>query len=332
MTLTGFTLQELTETFEPRFRAVQIFKWIARGCLDYNQMTDIPLSLKEELQKKYTLNSCKLIRQKDSSHAVKITLELRDGLKIESVLLIDGKGRATACLSTQAGCPAGCVFCKTGNSGFNRNLDSGEMVEQLIFLSQIYSAGIGNIVIMGMGEPLLNLEQLRKAITIITDAQGMGFSRRKIILSTCGIYEGLFDIARNGPNVRIALSLTTGDEELRQKLMPITRTQPLAKVKEALTLIQKNGRLTLEAALLGGINTRYEDAISIAEFAKGLNAVINLIPWNPVSGLEFEGKPLREPDKKEVGNYISMLENLGLKVTMRLRKGRKVMGACGQLS
>jgi 23S rRNA (adenine2503-C2)-methyltransferase len=186
---------------------------------------------------------------------------------------------------------------------------------------------------MGMGEPLLNLPQLRRAIAVFTDSEGMNYSRRRITISTCGIYEGLCDIAENGPYTKLALSLCTADAALRGRLMPVTVNNPLDKIKEALVLYQKKSgfRITLETVLLGGINTRNEDAASIAVFARGLDAVVNIIPWNPVGGLEFEGKLLREPEKKEIENFSAMLENYGLKVTMRHRKGRKVMGACGQL-
>jgi len=187
---------------------------------------------------------------------------------------------------------------------------------------------------MGMGEPLLNFEQLKKAINILNDKSAFNFSKRRITLSTCGIAEELYEIAAN-PSFfpRLALSLTTADENLRHKLMPITKNNPLKKVYDALKLYQKNGgaRLTLEIPLLGGINTTKKDADSIIKFAKGLDTIVNLIPWNPVEGLEFEGKQLCEPDKKEIHSFKEMLEKGGLKTTRRLHKGQNISGACGQL-
>jgi 23S rRNA (adenine2503-C2)-methyltransferase len=338
--LAGLPLAELTSLLStlPAFRAAQIFKWISRGVLDFAAMTDIPISLREEMKSRFQISSCAVIGLKDGKNAKKIIITLKDGAQIESVLLRDGAGRLTACLSTQAGCPGGCVFCKTGNIGFLRNLTAAEIVEQLLLLHSPEAdskdgRGIGNIVFMGMGEPLLNMAHLRKAIEVITDPAGLYFSRRRITISTCGVSVGLFDIAEHGPFTRLALSLTSADERLRRKLMPITEGNPLHKVKEALVLFQRKGggRVTLEIALLGGINTRSEDAESIAEFAQGMDSVINLIPWNPVAGLHFEGKPLTEPDGKEIDNFIRMLKKRGLKVTLRLRKGRGVTGACGQL-
>jgi 23S rRNA (adenine2503-C2)-methyltransferase len=325
----------------PRMRATQIYKWITRGVSSFDQMTDLPSSLREELKNRFRLYSSTVDSCHEDRAAAKIIVALKDGQKIESVLLRDGKSRLTACLSTQAGCPAGCVFCKTGSLGFSRNLTAAEITEQFLFLCMTAGGkavgnkehSIDNIVIMGMGEPLLNLVELRKAITVFTNPAGMNFSKRRITVSTCGICEGLFDIADNGPFVRLALSLVTADEPLRQKLMPIAAANPLAKVKEALAAFQRNGggRVTLEIPLLGGVNTRGKDALSAAQFAKGIETVVNLIPWNPAAGLEFEGKPLREPEKKETEDFVKLLENHGLKVTMRHRKGRGVMGACGQL-
>jgi 23S rRNA (adenine2503-C2)-methyltransferase len=186
---------------------------------------------------------------------------------------------------------------------------------------------------MGMGEPLLNLKELRRSIEVITCDKGLHFSKRRITVSTCGIAEGIADLADKGPDWRLALSLTTADEALRQRLMPATAGRPLSEVKEALRHFQNRGggRITLETVLLGGINTRPEDATAIAGFAQGLDAAINLIPWNPVEGLNFEGVPLREPTQAEIQTFTARLEKLGLKVTRRFRRGRGISGACGQL-
>jgi len=358
--LTGLTLTEIEELLPalPRFRAGQIFKWIAKGVNNFDEMTNLPVSFRDELKKNFCLYSSAIDNVIEDGETKKFVFSLKDGAKIESVLLNDGKNRLTACLSTQVGCPAGCVFCKTGSLGFKRNLDCAEIIEQFLRLhciakgsheehkgtkstkgggrtSQAKDFGhvIDNIVVMGMGEPLLNLPNLRKAILLLNDKKGINFSLRRITISTCGICEGLYDLAQNGPYVRLALSLTTADETLRQKLMPVTKSNPLDKIKEKLLLFQSNGggRITLEIPLLKQINTRETDAKSTAAFAKGLDTVVNIIPWNPVAGFEFEGKPLCQPGKRETEDFISLLESYGLKVTMRLHKGREVMGACGQL-
>ena len=331
----GIPFEELVDTLAPlpKFRAAQIFKWIAAGVSSFDEMNNLPLELRKELAKRYTLRSHAAVEtHRGSDGTVKLTIQLADGARIEAVLLADSAKRFTACLSTQAGCPAGCVFCKTG-AQFLRNLDSGEIVEQFLLLRAAAEGPIAKIVVMGMGEPLLNLAELRRALAVITGKKGMNFSRRRITVSTCGIVEGIAELADHGPAVRLALSLTTADEALRRRLMPITAGRPLGKVKEALRRFQDagGGRITLEAVLLGGINTRGEDAASMAQFARGLDAAVNLIPWNPVKGLEFEGKPLREPSAEEIEAFTRRLEALGLKVTRRYRRGRGVMGAFGQL-
>jgi 23S rRNA (adenine2503-C2)-methyltransferase len=313
-------------------------------------MDNLPLPLRKELAERFTPRPDTSVQKHcGSDGTVKLALRFADGARIEAMLLADGSGRRTACLSTQAGCPAGCVFCKTG-AGFLRDLTSAEIVEQFLQLRTIAdetaamsapsdeaspaALPIANIVVMGMGEPLLNLVELRRALAVITDKKGLNFSRRRITVSTCGIAQGITDLADRGPAVRLALSLTTADESLRRRLMPITAREPLAAVKKALRYFQDRGggRVTLEAVLLGGINTRGEDAASIAQFARGLDAAVNLIPWNPVKGLEFEGKALREPSTAEIESFTQRLKALKLNVTRRYRRGRGVMGACGQLS
>ncbi|MDR2784046.1 MAG: 23S rRNA (adenine(2503)-C(2))-methyltransferase RlmN, partial [Treponema sp.] len=261
---------------------------------------------------------------------------LEDGCTIESVLLSDGKERKTACISTQAGCAMGCVFCKTGQIGFRRNVSAGEIIEQFLHLRSI--AAFSNVVIMGMGEPLLNLPALREALAFVTgsDARGTAddaFSKRRITASTSGIIAGIRDLADNGPDIRLAVSLTTADEAQREKLMPVTKTNPLPLLKEALIYYQRKNskRITLEVALLRNINTSRKHANLLAEFAQGLDVVINVIPWNPVAGLHLEGVPLQEPDKAEVERFIAALQKKGRNVTARFKKGREVAGACGQL-
>ncbi|MDR1251037.1 MAG: 23S rRNA (adenine(2503)-C(2))-methyltransferase RlmN [Treponema sp.] len=344
--LCGLPLEELTALLAPfpRFRAVQIFKWIAAGASCFAGMTNLPLAIREELADRFQLRSSVVMNSyEDQDGTVKLSVGLSDGAAIEAVLLAAEGGRRTACLSTQAGCPAGCVFCKTGALGFTRNLSSAEIVEQFLFLRDTAAGAaagraIANIVIMGMGEPLLNFAELRAALAVITDKQGMNFSKRRITLSTCGISEGIIDLADKGPDIRLALSLTTADEALRRRLMPIAKAHPLPKIKEAIAYFQRSGggRVTLETVLLEGVNTRREDAAALANFARGLDVVVNLIPWNPVAGLKLDrdkdgGQPLREPSAQEVEAFAHQVETMGLKVTRRFRKGRGVMGACGQL-
>jgi 23S rRNA (adenine2503-C2)-methyltransferase len=332
--LSGLLPGELSELLAlPSFRGTQIFKWISRGVLSFDEMTDLPLSLREKLKEQYRARTARVSgRFEDPDGTVKLRLSFDGGTDIETVLLSGGRERKTACLSTQAGCPSGCVFCRTGALGFRRNLTASEIAEQFLWLKDL-SPEIKSIVIMGMGEPLLNLAELRKACAFLCHRDGPGFSPRRITVSTSGEAEGIRNLADGGPPVRLALSLTTADGKLREALMPAAGNNPLPLIKEALLYFQEKGggRVTLEAVLLGGINTRREDALALAAFVRGLDAVVNLIPWNPVEGLAFEGRPLREPPAKETAAFARLLENAGLKVTRRYRRGRGVLGACGQL-
>jgi 23S rRNA (adenine2503-C2)-methyltransferase len=316
----------------PSFRARQIFKWIYRDAGSFDEMTDLPVSLREELKQHFTLYGSvvkKTLADRDGT--IKLLAEFPDGAHAEAVLLKDGKGRYTACLSVQAGCPVGCVFCKTGALGFLRNLEAHEITEQFLHLSREAASPIENIVVMGMGEPLLNLGSLRKALGHITG--GKGLSLRRVTVSTSGIPRGILDMAENGPKTELAFSLTSAREDLRRRLMPGIREFSLSEIKAALAVYQeKTGRrITIETVLLGGINTGAEDADALRDFARGLFTVVNVIPWNPVEGLCFEGKPLREPTPSELEEFITRLENGGLKVTRRYRRGRGISGACGQL-
>ena len=333
--MAGLTFEEMRPILScyPSFRTTQIYKWLISGVESFDGMNNLPLPLRRELAAQYALYPGKASStQRDTDGTVKLAIGMDDGAVIEAVLLRDGKDRKTACLSTQAGCPAGCLFCKTGMIGYKRNLTAAEIAGQFLFLRK-YEKEISHIVIMGMGEPLLNLDELRKAVNFFTDKKGLNISKRRITVSTYGIAEGIFDLANNGPDIRLALSLTTASDGLRQRLMPASRDNPLPRVKEALLYYQKKAkrRITLEMVLLKGLNTDVSDAKAVREFARGIDVVINLIPWNPVEGLEFEGFPLCAPTHKEITDYALALENEGLKVTLRLKKGQGISGACGQL-
>ncbi|MBU0934642.1 MAG: 23S rRNA (adenine(2503)-C(2))-methyltransferase RlmN [Spirochaetes bacterium] len=312
------------------FRGRQIFKWLASGADNFESMSDLPADLRRKLTELspngvYSSRVEAKFLAKDGTGKLKI--RLADGAAVEAVLLSDAEERLTACLSTQVGCPMGCAFCKTATLGLQRNLSAGEIVEQFHFLSKIRGR-LSNIVFMGMGEPLLNLTELRKAITLFTHEDGFKLSRRKITISTCGLTKGILDLADNGPHVRLAISLTSADDELRSRLMPVNRTHNLASLKSALLYYQeKTGdRITLEAAIMHGVNTGAEAAAKMAEWIQPLKVQVNIIPWNPVAGLPYE-----EPSRQEVLDFIARLEQLGINVIKRSRKGVAVAAACGQL-
>jgi 23S rRNA (adenine2503-C2)-methyltransferase len=333
--LAGFPREELVSLLAPLppYKARDLFSWIARGADRFEAVTSLGKKEREELARRFSLRSSRCrARLDDPDGTVKLQILLRDGAAIEAVLLRDRRGRGTACLSTQAGCPMGCVFCKTGALGFTRNLEAAEIVEQFLYLRALEGgAGLNRIVIMGMGEPLCNLGELRRALGVIMDKGGLGIPGRRITLSTSGLSREIRELADSGPSLPLALSLTSAREELRRALMPAA--EALAPLKEALRYYQqKNGlRLTLEAALFRGLNTGAEEARAFRRFARGLEVVVNLIPWNPVEGLGFRGLPLRPPPPSESAAFARLLEGEGLKVTRRFRRGRGISGACGQL-
>jgi 23S rRNA (adenine2503-C2)-methyltransferase len=317
-------------------------------------MSNLSLEMRRDFDARFRLRQTELVRRLEAGDgSCKYQIRLADGCAIEAVRLVDSSGRRTACLSTQAGCAMGCVFCKTGSLGFARNLSAAEIVEQFLHIKADCGSR-ANIVFMGMGEPLLNLENLRPAIAVLSGSGGgaalppklsiihypssiilhpSSFSQRRVTVSSCGIVKGIASLAEEGPAVRLAVSITAADEALRRRLMPVSAANPLAELKEALILYQgKRGkRITLEAVLLGGINTGNEDARAFKAFAEGLDVLVNLIPWNPVEGRSFEGKPLCAPSPAETARFAAALEKAGLKTVIRHSKGASLGGACGQL-
>lgn len=315
-------------TLNPKFRGAQIFEWIARGVFSFDEMTNIPSALKAFLKENFFVTSSKINSVlKDSDGTIKLVIELEDDIHIETVLLLDKNGRKTACLSSQAGCPLSCVFCKTGQLGFSRNLAPAEIVEQFFYLEKI-AGKLDNIVFMGMGEPMLNLDAVKKAVEILTHPKGRALSMRRITISTAGICDGIYRMTDEGFAVRLAVSLTAADHDLRLSLMPVEKNNPLPELKKAIEYYNKkvNRRVTLELALIHGVNTSAAHAEKVKEFASGLNVHINLIAWNPVESLDFQS-----PSSGELALFEKILLKAGLNVTIRCRRGKDISGACGQL-
>ena len=328
--LAGLLPEEITEQLglSQKFRGEQIFQWIGKGVTSFEEMTNLSLDLRTKLEESSVIRSSRISKiLKDPDGTIKLQIELHDKKAVETVLLIDKENRKTACVSCQVGCAMKCAFCQTGQLGLARNLTAAEIVEQFLFLEQ--EAGpLNNIVFMGMGEPLMNLSAIRKSVDILTHKKGRNLSSRRITLSTSGVIKGIYDLADNGPLLRLAVSLTTADEDLRTELMPVNIKNPLPELKEAIKYYsEKTGkRVTLEAALLSEKNTGIESAKKMIDFAKDLDVNVNLIPWNPIETL-----PFKEPSVSEAKNFISILERANINVTLRTRRGRKIGGACGQL-
>lgn len=312
------------------WRGAQLFRWIHAGAPSFQAMTDLPAGLRSRLEEQAVVTGSSVeARAAAEDGSVKLRIRLDDGRAVEAMTLEDGAGRRTACLSTQAGCAMGCAFCRTGLMGLQRNLAPAEIVEQLLHIEREQGPGISNIVFMGMGEPFRNWDSVAKAVAVLRDPAGRGMSARRITVSTCGIPAGIRRLAEEGPDVRLAVSLVTADAEARRSLMPVARTHGLAELKDALAAWQRarGHRITLEVVLIAGRTDRDADLAALLAFVPPLSVMVNLIPWNPAPELDFS-----EPSAGRVAWYRQGLERAGIPVTERMRKGRGVCGACGQLA
>ncbi len=312
----------------PSFRARQLIHWIyKRLARDIEEITEFSKDLRKRLKEIAFISNLELVKRETSSDGTeKYLFRLEDNESIESVLIPDER-RLTLCISSQVGCPMGCGFCLTGRMGLRRNLKGYEIVDQVISVKRFYP-GITNIVFMGMGEPLLNLDNTVEALKRL-----MGFmhiSARRITVSTCGIpekIEALFKaFPSNPPNLAISLNATT--ESLRSSLMPVNRVYPLKRLFDVLKRIHlpPRRRITFEYVLLKDVNDSAEDARRLVRLVRPIPSKVNLIPFNPVKTLPFE----RPPDER-ILEFQKVLTESGITATIRKSKGQEIMAACGQL-
>jgi len=332
--LTGSTPEEMAELLsEPPRLGRQIFTWIHRKrVFNCSAMTDLPLQLRNRLNAQETLFALKVIEKKQSKQngTCKLLLECGDGELIESVLLRH-KDRLTFCLSSQAGCALNCSFCATGQSGFRRSLSAAEMVEQALHFAcagNLQSNSTPNLVYMGMGEPFQNYDAVMKSIALLMNPLGMGIGARKITISTAGDIPGIDRLAEEPRQLRLSVSLHAAHDDLRSALVPLNKKYPLQDLHDALQRYQnRRGRqITIEWTLLENTNDSPEEALRLVSFLKGLDAVVNVIPWNPVSGLPFTPSPQKRQDR-----FMSVLEHAGITATLRQERGGDIDAACGQL-
>jgi 23S rRNA (adenine2503-C2)-methyltransferase len=322
--------EEMVSLGEPSYRASQIFRWIwKRGEDNPLEFTDIPKKFREYLAKNYKISKLVEKRRRVSRDgSVKFLFELDDGLPVESVFIPDGK-RKTVCVSSQVGCPLKCTFCATGLVDFKRNLEGWEIADQVLTVQKILKEKITNVVFMGMGEPLLNLREVKRAIEILTSHIGPNIGARRMTVSTAGIPEGIRELAEFKRQVKLAISLHTAVQEKREKIMPIAKKYTLSDLKEALIYFQKIKRrwITIEIVHLPGFNDGEEDIRELKYFLNGLGAKINLIPFNP-----FPNSLFRTPREEETEKFLEKLMQLPYTVTLRKSRGKDVKAACGQLA
>lgn len=312
----------------PPYRGAQIFKALWAGIPSISEITTLSKTDREYLEEKAVLLETSVEQKKtDEKGTSKLVITCRDGYKIEAVILSDGEGRKTLCLSTQAGCGMSCNFCRTGLLGFTRDLSVSEITEQVLHTLRL-GEKISNLVFMGMGEPLLNLNAVIRAAEIFTRADGLGIGFPRMTLSTCGIVEGIGKLTSGGPYFRLAVSLNSANQNTRSELMPVAAKNTLTELKKALLAYQEvsGKRITFEYIVLPDINDRREDVKELLSFCRDFSYIVNVIPWNPVEGL-----PFREPTEKEIRGFLRLLDRYGIKWTRRYRKGGGIDGACGQL-
>jgi 23S rRNA (adenine2503-C2)-methyltransferase len=314
---------------DKKFQAKQIYQWLIKGVTDFNLMSNLSKALRERLTNEFgsAISSKVIDTQVDDSGATKLAIELYDGAVVESVLLIDKNERMTACLSSQVGCAMGCKFCRTGTMGLVRNLNAAEIIEQFVHLRAI--GNVTHIVFMGMGEPLANFANVLSAIRFFHREDAFYISLRRITISTCGVVSGINKLTEQNLNVKLAVSLVTADNNLRSDIMPINDSYNLEKLKKSLLHYQNKGgsRFTLEYCMLSGVNCDLQSAKKLATFTNGLDAVVNLIPWNPAAEL-----PWKTPSTQEINTFTKYLDEFHIKYARRYTRGRSVNGACGQLA
>ena len=316
---------------EKSFQGKQIYQWLVRGASTFEEMTNLSKALRQELSEKYpsVFSSTVAAEQTDDDGSVKLAIRLSDESIVECVLLTDREGELTACVSSQVGCAMGCRFCRTGTLRLKRNLFDYEIVEQFMHLQKAAPGKISHVVFMGMGEPLANLENVLSAISFLHDPEGLNLSHRRITVSTCGVVTGINELAKRRVPVKLAVSLVTADDEKRTSLMPVNKAFPLKTLREALVRFQKvsGRRFTFEYCMIHGMNIFDADADNLARFCRGLEVIVNLIPFNPCPEL-----PFKTPTEMEIRHFTSALKARGVDYTIRISRGRSIKGACGQLA
>ena len=339
--LLGYPLSELEDLYaemgEKPYRAKQTLEWVYKQRIeDIAEMKNLPATLREHLSASFHLNDLKHVETKGSADTTrKFLFRLHDGRYVETVFIpasvgLKGKqsSRKTICVSSQVGCAYGCKFCASGLAGFTRNLTAAEIIGQMLMVEKITGESINNIVFMGMGEPLANLSNLTKALEIITAHWGFNIGARSVTVSTSGLAPQIRKLAEFPAPIRLAISLHGATDDVRDLIMPINKKYPIKELFDALHhwRTHKKQKISLEYILIEGVNDHLDQAAILAKRAKGLNAKVNLIPYNTVEGLDW-----KRPSESHCIAFRDIVAATGINTTLRLEKGGDINAACGQL-
>lgn len=320
---------EFAETGQPKYRAAQVYEWLQKGAGSFDEMSNLPKSIREELSKKFYISSVKLKKRLKSEidDTVKYLYELSDGEYIESVLMHYHHGY-TVCISSQVGCRMGCSFCASGINGLTRNLTAGEMLAQVRFAAKDNNIRVSNVVMMGMGEPLDNFDNTIRFLKLVSAQEGLNIGLRHISVSTSGLIPNIKKFMEYAFPVTLSVSLHAPTNQIRSEMMKINRTYPIEELLEICKqYINKTGRrISFEYALIDGVNNSDECAYKLADLLRGMLCHVNLIPANPVKENSYT-----RPNGKKVKHFCDLMNSLGINTTVRRTLGADINASCGQL-
>lgn len=332
------TLEQITALFkdlnEPAFRAKQLYDWLwNKRAIDFDEMTNFSKALRDKLKEQFEIHAVEIHDlQVSSDKTIKCAMKLHDNYVVESVLIPQGE-RMTACISSQVGCSLTCKFCATAKLKRMRNLTADEIYDQVVLVKNTamerYKQPLTNIVYMGMGEPLLNYNEMMLSVDKITNPKGLGMSPKRITVSTAGVAKMIKKLGDDGVKFNLALSLHAANDEKRNQLMPINETNSLENLAEALNYFyDKTGtRCTFEYIVFRDFNDNIKDALELVDFSKKVKSKVNIIEYNPIDGGEF-----KQTTPERLANFVKVLEDNGVIVNVRRSRGKDIDAACGQLA
>ena len=328
----GYTLEDLEEYFtsigEKKYKAIQVYDWLYKKSIyNFDEFSNIKKDIITKLKNDFTTEFIKMEKVLEGTDVKKFLFRLLDGEKIEAVLMEHNYG-LSVCVSSQVGCNMGCKFCESGRLKKVRNLETYEIVEQILLIQKYINKRINSVVLMGIGEPFDNYDNIIKFIRIINNAHGLAIGSRHITVSTCGLVPKIYEFSDLDLQVNLAISLHGATDAVRNRLMPVNKVYSLDTLMGAIRdyIAKTNRRVTIEYVMLNMVNDKAEDAIALAELLKGMNVYVNLIPYNETKNIEFS-----KSSKERIANFYNILVSKKINVTIRREFGGAIKAACGQL-